>query len=218
VYWTYLGLINYKKALKIQHHIRESLLNKKGEETLLTLEHNPVITLGKSAKIKDLLLPLDKLYSLGIDIEYTDRGGQITYHGPGQLVGYPIIKLSKNKGIKWFLEIIGRSLKEVLKKYNVPSYWNKEKIGLWVQDKKIASIGINIHRRVTTHGFALNVNSDLRCFDYIIPCGLKGVRFISLKEILKREIPLEEIARKTSEILIKYLEREPCFRPASMFL
>jgi lipoyl(octanoyl) transferase len=187
-----LGRVDYAEALQFQ---RERVAQRKADaipDTLLLLEHPHVYTLGRNAKREHLLIPNRQLAQLGAQLFETDRGGDITYHGPGQLVGYPIFDLAKHRrDIAWFM----RSLEEVF--IGVASDFGIEAArlagapGVWVGNDKLVAMGVHISRWVTSHGFAFNVSTDLRYFDWIVPCGLRGKGVTSLEKLLGRPVEMQ---------------------------
>jgi len=197
-------LVEYREGLKLQKLYEEKSLNNK-TDFLLLLEHYPVITIGKSGKKSNVLINEKELKDKGILVYHTDRGGDATYHGAGQLVGYPIFNLRfYKKDVKWYVQSLEEILIRTLNEYEIKAEMIPKLIGVWVNSKKIASIGVRIQKWITSHGFALNVNNDLTPFSYIIPCGIKDVEITSMKEILNREVDMgnlkEIIVEKFKEI------------------
>ncbi len=188
-------LIEYKEGLKLQKLYEEKSLNGK-TDFLLLLEHYPVITIGKSGNSLNILFNEDALKNKGVSVYHTDRGGDVTYHGPGQLVGYPILNLRYyKKDVKWYVKSLEEILIKTLNEYSIKAEMITKLIGVWVEEKKIASIGLRIRKWVTYHGFALNVNNDLTPFSYIIPCGIKDVNITSMKEVLNKEIDMKTLKK-----------------------
>lgn len=188
-------LIEYKEGLKLQRFYEEKSLNGK-TDFLLLLEHYPVITIGKSGNSLNILFNEDALKNKEVSVYHTDRGGDVTYHGPGQLVGYPILNLRYyKKDVKWYVKSLEEVLINVLNEYGIKAEIIPKLIGVWVKNKKIASIGVRIRKWITTHGFALNVNNDLTPFSYIIPCGIKDVDITSMKEVLNKEIDMKKLKK-----------------------
>lgn len=210
-----LGLIDYGEAWNYQEKLFDrSIEIKQGNKKpvpnyLLFCEHPHVYTLGKSGKDTNLLIDEKMLRSKGASLYRTDRGGDITYHGPGQLVGYPIldldnIRLSVKNYIFGLEEVIIRSLRQ----FGLESSWIKGTAGVWLdagepEERKICSFGVRTSHMVTMHGFALNVNTDLSYFDYIIPCGMKGKPITSLEKELGRKIDIKEVQK----IVLKEFEK-----------
>ncbi len=182
LYWTFLGLVPYDEATRLQLNVREALRAGTGPERLLLLEHPPVYTLGRNASPTDLLWPSEVLSQLGIGVYETDRGGKITYHGPGQLVGYPIVDLHPDRrDVRRYVSDLGCALIDFLGELGISATWKDgDALGVWVGTRKIAAIGVHLSRWHTTHGFALNLDPDLRNFSGIVPCGLTGVEVTSV--------------------------------------
>ena len=193
---TYCDLetIDYKDAWDLQKNLFNSRYQKEIDDTLLLLEHPHTYTLGKTADRKNLIAEDKFLDQNKISVYDIDRGGDITYHGPGQIVGYPIIDLT---GWQEDTQKYLRALEEVIIKtcteYNITANRNQEYTGVWVADKKIAAIGIKVSRWITMHGFAFNVNTDLSLFDGIIPCGIKDKNVTSLQNELGITIDINEV-------------------------
>jgi lipoate-protein ligase B len=187
-----LGVMDYEGALRLQNRLAEARREEKIGDVLLLLQHPPVITMGKSGKIQNVLAP-QTLQEKKIKVIFTDRGGDVTYHGPGQLVVYPILSLRPYglsvPGYVWNLEEMGIRL---LASYGIPAGRIEKLRGVWVGNEKIAALGVHLSNWVSKHGLALNVNTDLDPFDLINPCGT-GRRVTSMAKILGRELPMEEI-------------------------
>jgi lipoyl(octanoyl) transferase len=172
--WTcHLGTVDYREAVALQERLRERVQYGELPDLLLLLEHPPVYTTGRRSEPGELPIGGD------IEVVETDRGGKLTYHGPGQLVGYPIMHVPNVRG---FVETMERALVAALREAGVDAHVRegREYTGVWVQDRKIASIGIHVSRRVSMHGFAVNVDNDLAPFGDVIACGLPDVRMTSL--------------------------------------
>ena len=178
-----LGTVPYEEALELQRGLaRERISGAIPEDMLLLLEHPPVVTLGRSAKTSNLISSAEFLASKGVELFEVERGGDITFHGPGQLVGYPIIDLKRHKlDLHWYLRQVEEGLIRTLAEYAIPAERNPGFTGVWTNGKKIASIGVHAREWVTWHGFALNVTTDLSYFDLIIPCGIDGVMMTSIE-------------------------------------
>ena len=178
---------NFLDTLQIQESLRNKVLKNNTDNYLILVEHDHVYTLGKNANSNNIL-------NSTCEIIQTQRGGDVTYHGPGQLVAYPIINLKKKKiGVKNYISMIEKLISNILIDYNLEPQILKEETGVWVQDKKIASIGIHVTRGVTMHGLAINVNTDLSYFDNIISCGIQGVKMTSLDKELGKKIRMNDI-------------------------
>jgi lipoyl(octanoyl) transferase len=195
-----LGLVDYAAALELQ---REKVAQRKAgaiPDTLLLLEHPHVYTLGRNARQENLLVPAEWLASRGVQVFHTDRGGDVTYHGPGQLVGYPILDLAQHRrDISWYM----RSLEEVFirtaRDWGIEAERSPGAAGVWVGNDKLAAMGVHLSRWVTSHGFALNVNTDLSYFEWIVPCGLHGKGVTSLAKLLGHEVEIADVAERVVE-------------------
>lgn len=192
---AYAGRVGYAEAADLQERCARLLKDGGTVERLLLLEHPPVITLGRNARSADVLHDEATLESLGVAVHETNRGGQVTYHGPGQLVGYPILDLSPDRrDVARYLRDLEEVLIRTLSQFGVTAGRAPGLTGVWIGPEKIASLGVHLSRWVTTHGFALNVNTDLSRFGLIVPCGLRGAAVTSMQRILGRPLPLEEVA------------------------
>ena len=186
-----LGLCDYNEALLSQDNTRSQLIKKSGKNTLFLLEHNHTYTLGKNGNPNNILNKNCELFQ-------TDRGGDVTYHGPGQLVGYPIINLkTMGLGIRSYVSNIEQLLIDVLYDYEINASIKKGLTGVWVEDRKIASIGIRVSQWITTHGFALNVNTDMNYFSNIISCGIDNVSMTSMEKELNKKISISDVKQST---------------------
>ncbi len=189
-----LGRTAYVKTHRLQQGLQDQRREGRGEDTLLLTEHGPVFTTGRSHPTPDLKVPVEEVASQGIDIVSTERGGDITYHGPGQLVGYGIINL---KG--WGIGPVDyvRGLEEVMIKvcvdWGLVGARNPDARGVWIEDRKIGSVGIHVRRFVTMHGFALNVNPDMEHFGLINPCGMTDANMTSLSVEASKDIEMSEV-------------------------
>ncbi|MEN3203487.1 MAG: lipoyl(octanoyl) transferase LipB [Atribacterota bacterium] len=191
-----LGTIPYARGLKLQRRLVEEVLRRELPGVLLLLEHYPVVTLGRGAKREHLLLPKEEFQKRGIEVYEVERGGDVTYHGPGQIVGYPIVNLRFwHKDVHAFLRALEEVLIRFLGSFGVEAFRFPPYTGVWVNHKglrKIAAIGVAVKQWVTYHGFALNIAPDLTPFRYIIPCGIPDFGVTSLAEVLGRDFPREE--------------------------
>ena len=216
VHFSDLGQMEYKAAWDYQDSLMQQALQAKAEvhagesgevaattHHLLFVEHPPVYTLGKSGKIEHVLINEEERAQKGIQFFNTNRGGDITFHGPGQIVGYPILDLEK------FYTDIGRYLRELeeviiltLAEYGITAGRSKGETGVWIdadikgKERKICAMGVRCSRWITMHGFAFNVNTNLDYFNYIIPCGIQNKKVASLQEELGREVPMDEVKEK----------------------
>jgi lipoyl(octanoyl) transferase len=178
------GLVSYEDGLRLQEECREAV-QAGGVEQLLLLEHEPVYTRGRRTKAGELPMGEDWYLAQGIAICDTDRGGAVTYHGPGQLVGYPIMRIER---VHEYVAALEHALIAALADEGVEADLREGCTGVWAPKGKIASIGVHVSKRVTTHGFAVNVDNDLQPFEWVVPCGLDGVRMTSItKETGKGE-------------------------------
>ncbi len=192
-----LGTIDYAAGLALQH---ERVAARKAgaiPDTLLLLEHPDVYTLGRNAHRENVLASPAFLKSRGAEVFETDRGGDVTYHGPGQLVGYPILDLTEHRrDIAWFM----RSLEEVFIRVAADYGFEAGRVpgatGVWVGNEKLVAMGVHVSRWVTSHGFAFNVNTDLRYFDWIVPCGLRGKGVVSIEKLLGQRADMADAAER----------------------
>ena len=208
--WAFLGGRPYAPTYRLQEHLRGEIRAGRGGEHLLLLEHDPVFTLGRSASRDDLVATDAWLAERSIEVHETNRGGQVTYHGPGQLVGYPIINLDPDRrDIRRYVRDLQEVLIRTLGDYGIEGRRRegKEYIGVWVGERKIASIGVHLARWITIHGFALNVTTDLGHFAGIVACGLPQVRMTSIERLTGRAVPLPEIAARVAAHAGRVFER-----------
>jgi len=189
-----LGLTPYGEALELQRRLAALRVEGRVGDLLLLLEHPPVITLGRAGKRAHLLVPESSLAARGIEFFNVERGGDITYHGPGQLVGYPILNLAEHgRDVHSYLRRLEGVLIETLARFGLGASRWIGRTGVWVRGGKIASIGIHVSRWVTRHGFALNVDMNLAPFDLIVPCGINSASATSIGEELSRPVAVEEV-------------------------
>ena len=195
-----LGRVDYAEALRLQ---RERVAQRKADaipDTLLLLEHPHVYTLGRNAKREHLLISNRQLAQLGAQLFETDRGGDITYHGPGQLVGYPIFDLAKHRrDIAWFMRSLEEVFLRVASDFGIEAARLAGAPGVWVGNDKLVAMGVHVSRWITSHGFAFNVSTDLRYFDWIVPCGLRGKGVTSLEKLLGRPVEMEAAVDRVVE-------------------
>jgi lipoyl(octanoyl) transferase len=194
--WTWLGSVPYAQALCLQEQIREQVVQGRAPDTLLLLEHPPVITLGRHANPNNVLASPERLRRDGIALVRTSRGGDVTLHGPGQLVGYPVFRL--RRGLRAHLEGIAEAIIHVLADLGIAAAWDVARPGLWVGQEKICAVGVHVVRRVAIHGFALNASIDLAAFGAIVPCGLRGARVTSIARLLGAAPALESLAERVA--------------------
>ncbi len=197
----HLGTLDYRTALGLQERIRAARQDERVPDVLLTLEHWPVCTRGRRSDPAELPMGEDWYLMQGIEIVDTNRGGKVTYHGPGQLVGYPIVRVDD---VVAYVRTLEQALVAALHDEGVLARARPQDgpdfTGVWVEDRKIASIGVHTQRGVTTHGFAVNVENDLQPFGYIVPCGLDGVQMTSV---------IKETRRLAGQL--------PCFRKRAAY-
>jgi len=208
------GKLNYSSAWELQKRLVRLRLKGDIPDTLLFVEHPPTITLGKTAHAENLRIDSAELLKRRIALLSVDRGGDITFHGPGQLVGYPIINLQNHQPdvlvyLRSLEEVLIRSLEPFgIAAGRLPGY-----TGVWVQNEKIAAIGVRISRWITSHGFALNVNTDLDYFDWIVPCGIRDKKVTSMKKILGRKVNfdrvLDMVKKSFSDFFNGFLQEAP---------
>jgi len=205
-----LGHVGFSDAFRLQTKLVERVQADRDQAYLLLLEHDPpVVTLGKSAKAEHVLASAEQLAAAGVEVHKTTRGGDVTYHGPGQLVGYPILRI---RDVRKYLRDLEEVLIRALARFGIgadrrqgsPADARSGRFtGVWVGDEKIAAIGVAVRRWVTYHGFALNVAPDMAHFDLIVPCGLHGHPVTSLAQQLGRRITVEEVRPVVVECFVE---------------
>jgi lipoyl(octanoyl) transferase len=219
--WSYVGTLPYGRADEVQRELRHRVREQQRADYLLLLQHPHVYTLGRNADRADILVDRQWLQAKGAEVETSDRGGKVTYHGPGQLVGYPIVDLSPDRrDLRRYVHDLLEVLVRVLRDLGVagdPRY-ETEEIGVWVAGRKIASVGVHVSRWITTHGFALNVTTDLSYFAGIVPCGLQRVEMTSVEHCRGRAAELAEVAAICARHFASVFERQPFEVPASMLI
>lgn len=194
-----LGKMPYLEALELQKKYHQEVVDDLRGDTLLLVEHPPVLTMGKRGDKKNLLVSEVELQRLGVPIIDIERGGDITYHGPGQIVGYPIINLRRVKiKVKDYVDGLEEMLINMLKEhYGVTALKEPGKYtGVWVDGKKIMAIGVEIKRKVTMHGFAVNVNTNMSHFEWIVPCGLEGRQATSLEQVMGNLLDMTTVKKE----------------------
>lgn len=181
------GVLPYAEAYELQQRVGAGVRDG-GDPTLILLEHPPTYTLGTRGNAANILVGEGRLRALGAEVVCTDRGGDVTFHGPGQIVGYPIVDLrALGIGVSDYVCGLEAMLIDVLARFGIAGKRSSLNRGVWVGGAKIAAIGVRVSRGITTHGFALNVNTDLSWFDHIVPCGLPDVRVTSMQALTRRE-------------------------------
>jgi lipoyl(octanoyl) transferase len=194
-----LGLIGYAEAYALQKRVVAARKAGAIEDVLLLCEHPHVITLGRNGKRENLLASEPVLRQKGVEFHASDRGGDITYHGPGQIVGYPILNLGAIRhDVVWYVRMLEEAMIRATAEYGIAAERVAGKTGIWVRaensEEKLAAIGVHISRWVTSHGFAYNVSTDLRYFDLIVPCGIADRKATSLEKLLGRSVEEKEVA------------------------
>jgi lipoyl(octanoyl) transferase len=206
----WLERIPYEEGLDLQESLLREKIEGNEEDHLLLLEHNPVYTMGRSRDVSSLGLES----MLPHPVHYTNRGGQATYHGPGQLVGYPILDLSRRgKDLHRYLRFLEEVVILVLAEHGVDGTRREEFTGVWVEDRKICSIGVGVRHWISMHGFSLNIARDIPGFDAITPCGIIGVSMTSLSREMNRDVETKLVAETTADIFVRQLEslKNGCF-------
>lgn len=204
-----LGLIDYKEAWDLQHELWSKRVGGELPDLLLLLEHPHVITLGRRGNRSHLLASPEALEEMRIPLFHVERGGDITYHGPGQIVAYPIIDL-KNYGYRLirYVSQLEEVVLRVLKDFEIEGVRDSLNRGVWVNGEKIASVGVAIKRWVSFHGFALNYRTDLKYFDLLDPCGLEGKKMTTMAKILGKGVPREQLVKRIGFHFRQIFERD----------
>ncbi len=211
-----LGISGWDAAYALQQRLVATRKSGLIDDVLLFCEHPHVITLGRSANQKNLLASEHVLRQKGVELRETNRGGDITYHGPGQIVGYPILNLDRHRrDVHWYVRTLEEAMIRASADFGVAAYRIPGKTGIWVQppgdipDEKLAAIGVHISRWVTSHGFAYNVSTDLRFFDLIIPCGIADRKATSLEKLLHHNVSLDEVRPPLAHYLAELFSLTP---------
>jgi lipoyl(octanoyl) transferase len=212
-----LGIIGYREALELQKRLVAARKAEAIEDVLLLCEHPHVITQGRSGKREHLLVNEHVLRQKGVEFFETSRGGDITYHGPGQVVGYPILNLGAiRRDVVWYVRMLEEAMIRATAEYGIKAVREPGKTGIWVETRhsslaaseKLGAIGVHISRWVTSHGFAYNVSTDLRFFDLIVPCGIADRKAASLEKLLGRTVAGSEVATRIAKHLAALLGLE----------
>ncbi|MFA7693081.1 MAG: lipoyl(octanoyl) transferase LipB [Candidatus Hydrogenedentes bacterium] len=186
--------VSYQELFAEQLRVHEAVRTGEAPNTLFLLEHNPVITLGRRARVEHILADKETLAAAGVDCVETDRGGDVTYHGPGQLVAYPILNLNEWRlSVDWYLRALEETLITLLHSYGVTAERMEGYTGVWVEGAKVAAIGVGVRQWVTWHGIALNVAPNEAHWQLIIPCGIKDKAVTTLSRLLQPCPPMEEV-------------------------
>lgn len=188
------GIVDYEEGLRLQHE--RVVARKAGDiaDTLILLEHPSVYTLGRNADRKNILFSPEHLRKIGAQVFETNRGGDVTFHGPGQLVGYPILDLTHHRrDLAWYMHSLEEVFIHVAAEFGIAAGRTEGARGVWMGNDKLVAMGVHVSRWVTSHGFAFNINTDLRFFDWIVPCGLEGKGVTSLQKLLGRPVPMDVV-------------------------
>jgi lipoyl(octanoyl) transferase len=206
-----LGVMSYSEALALQHQLVKERQLGQANDVLLLLEHPNVLTLGvRRGGREHLLVSREELASRDIELHETGRGGDITYHGPGQIVGYPILDLKPDRcDVHRYIRDLEEVLIRTAGQYGIAAHRESGLTGVWVGSEKLAAIGVRIARWVTSHGFALNVATDLGYFNLIIPCGIAGRGTTSLERLLGRRLDIQEVEDRVASSFCEVFQREP---------
>jgi lipoyl(octanoyl) transferase len=205
-----LGRRPYGEVLELQRAMAAERIAGTRPDTLLLVEHDPVITLGRSTKAGNLLANPGLLAARGVELFEIERGGDVTFHGPGQLVGYPIIDLTQHtQDLHWYLRQLEQVLIDALAPFGIEGGRVDKYTGVWVNDRKIASIGVHARSWVTWHGFALNVSTDLTYFDLMVPCGISGVTMTSVELEAKRPVTVAEVSSQVIAAFGRRFDLQP---------
>jgi lipoate-protein ligase B len=211
-----LGSIEYADAVRLQNELAEQRLLEEIPDTLLLLEHPPVVTLGRRGTLEDVYLSEADLKRRGIALESTTRGGLVTYHGPGQLVGYPIVKLrARGLTVPCYVRALEQSIIDALREIGIAARIDEGHVGVWTAAGKIAAIGVAQRRGVTLHGFAVNLQPDLSHFALINPCGIGDLGVTSAQAILGLQVDTADFKRRIARTLEVQLQAVSCQRTSA---
>ena len=194
-----LGRMGYLPAWDEQKRVHARVAAGEAPPTLLLVEHGPVVTFGKKGGREHLRVPEDELRARGFELYDVERGGDVTYHGPGQLVGYPVFPVGRR--VQEYLRNLEAAMVRVLAEYGISAVGSPGYAGVWAGNDKVVAIGVAIKRDVSFHGFAMNVTTDLSHFDTIVPCGLEGKGVASIASLTGRQVPLDEVKPRVVEAL-----------------
>jgi lipoyl(octanoyl) transferase len=207
-----LGRTPYSSAHALQERLVEARKEERIGDTLLLLEHPKVITLGRAAKLQHLLRSQSQLADEGYDFHETGRGGDVTFHGPGQLVGYPIVDLKPDRqDVRRYVSDLEETMIRICADYGLSAGRVAGRNGCWIGERKVGAVGVRISRWITMHGFALNVSTDLTQFGAIVPCGIADAGVTSLTQELGREVPMAEVELAAARHLAQLLDAEVRF-------
>jgi lipoyl(octanoyl) transferase len=203
-----LGTVDYAQAVTLQESYATRVANGEAREKFILLDHPHVITLGRGFHKENLLHSPAWLEERGVTVHESGRGGDVTYHGPGQVVGYPILNLQDRPDLHVYLRNLEELMIRTVADFGLTAGRKPGLTGIWIGDKKIGAIGVRVARWITTHGFALNVNTDLRYFEFIIPCGIREHGVTSMQKELNHEIPVKAVYDSLSTHFQDIFERE----------
>jgi lipoyl(octanoyl) transferase len=211
-----LGTVPYGEARALQNRLEAARQEEEIPDVLLLLEHPPVYTKGRRATPDELPMGEEWYRRQGIEVTDTDRGGRVTYHGPGQLVGYPIVSLrSYGDDVHEYIRRMEHLIVDSLGEWGVEAACIEGQTGVWAKDRKIGSIGVHVNRGVTTHGFAINVNNDLQPFEWVVPCGIESCRMTSVSRELGAEQDMDAFMNTIAATFGEIYDREPVWTEAS---
>jgi lipoyl(octanoyl) transferase len=208
------GFLPYAQACALQRQLVEARKSGSIPDVLLFCEHPHVITLGRNGRRENLRANDHLLAQMNVTFHESDRGGDITYHGPGQIVGYPILDLTEHlRDVRWYVQQLEETMIRASADFKVTAYRVADRHGIWVQtpageEEKLAALGVHLSRWVTSHGFAYNVATDLRYFDLIVPCGIAGKRATSVERVLDRAVRTQEVRSKLAAHFGELFERK----------
>ncbi len=206
--------MGYGQAHELQTRLQQARIEGTIGDTVLMLEHTPVVTMGRSAKAEHLLATSDTLRARGYEVHEVGRGGDVTYHGPGQLVVYPILDLKPDrKDVRKYVASLEETMIRTCADYGLRADRIQGLNGAWVEDRKVGAVGVRISRWVTMHGFALNVSTDLTQFEVIVPCGIADKSVTSLQKELNRSVALQEVREQAAEHLAGLYEASVVWAP-----
>jgi len=206
----HLGLVPYQDALALQARVLEERQLGTIEDTLFVLQHPPVITSGRGAKVEHVLWSPQRLQEEGFDLFDTGRGGDVTYHGPGQVVVYPIIDLKPDRcDVRKYVAALEETMLQTLAEFGIEGRRVEGQRGVWVAEQKIGAVGVRISRWVTMHGFALNVTTDLNHFQAIVPCGIQGCEVTSMQNLLGVPVDVSHVETSLVNHLASWLNATP---------
>jgi lipoate-protein ligase B len=204
-------MVPYSEVMQLQDALVEQRLKDEIPDTLLLLEHPPVITLGRRGSLADVYVAEDELRRRGIEVQQTTRGGLVTYHGPGQLVGYPIVHLrARRLSVPCYVRALELAIIDALSEIGIGAHFDEDHIGVWTSAGKIAAIGVAQRHGVTLHGFAVNLQPDLSHFALINPCGIGDLGVTSARALLGQPVDLQAFKSRIAEALGQQLSRVSC--------